>query len=73
MVEIRKKPVVCITTNQYFESIADAHRFYSIKNVDNVCSGKYKSAGKLPDGTKLRWRYATEQEILLYEGKVKNN
>lgn len=72
-IEKLKKPVVCINTNEYFDSISEAQRFYSIYNIDNVCRGKYKSAGKLPDGTKLRWRYATQEEILLHQLEVKNN
>ena len=33
---------------------------YNIKNrgnISNCCRGKYNYCGKLPDGTKLVWRY----------------
>lgn len=53
------KPVICITTNTRFESISEANRFYNIKNVDLCCKGKRESAGKLDNGTKLEWMYAS--------------
>lgn len=54
------KPVICLTTKRVFESQTNAGLFYNIKspgNISQCCTGKIKSAGKLPDGTKLVWRY----------------
>lgn len=54
------RPVICITTNEYFESQMQAARKYNISQskISLVCSGKRKHAGELPDGTKLEWKYA---------------
>jgi hypothetical protein len=57
-----KKPepkIICVTTHKTFDSIADGARYYNIhaSHIVNCCKGKLKSAGKLPDGTKLVWRY----------------
>ena len=38
----------------------DAAEYYGIKTPNGItqcCTGKYKSSGTLPDGTKLRWMY----------------
>ena len=53
------KSIICITTMRIFESIVDAGRYYNCDNsrITKCCKGKAKSAGKLPDGTKLVWRY----------------
>ncbi len=54
------KCVICITTNMVFYSLREAGRYYNIshKNIGCCCKGiTYKSCGKLPDGTKLVWKY----------------
>lgn len=54
------KSVICITTNKVFDTCAEANLYYNITSnsgISNCCKGKQKSAGKLPDGTKLVWRY----------------
>jgi group I intron endonuclease len=54
------KSVICITTNKVFYTLKDGADYYNIvcsSNITNCCKGKQKSAGKLPDGTKLVWRY----------------
>lgn len=62
------KPVICITTNEYFETLAAAGKGYGInpKYLSAICSNhsthKYNT-GTLSDGTKLQWRYATQEEI----------
>jgi hypothetical protein len=60
--KLRKK-VMCVTTGEKFESIAEANKRYNISKgkISNVCSGKKKSTGKLPDGTKLVWKYLDEE------------
>ncbi len=54
------RAVICVTTGEYFESQKQAKEKYNIKGsgVSEVCSGKRKHAGKLKDGTKLKWKYA---------------
>ena len=61
-------PVICITTNKIFNTVTDGAKYYKCHQgeISNCCRGwrmikgkKYnvKSAGKLPDGTKLVWKY----------------
>ena len=57
------KKIKCLTTNEVFKSIGEASRKYDIKgksNISECCIGKRKSAGKLPNGTKLKWEYWEE-------------
>lgn len=53
------KAVICITTGRIFDVIVEGAEYYGCnkESITNCCKGKYKSAGKLPDGTKLVWRY----------------
>lgn len=56
----KAKKVKCITTNEVFESIADAKRKYNVcsSDISKCCNGKQKSAGKHPiTGEKLVWKY----------------
>jgi hypothetical protein len=59
--ERRKRTVVCIETGVEYSSLREASRLtgINISNLSFVCNGnpKYTHAGKLPDGTKLHWRY----------------
>lgn len=59
------KPVICITTNEIFYTATEATKYYNINQtgVTDCCKGRQKSAGKLPDGTKLVWRYITIIEL----------
>jgi len=43
-----------------FKSIAESERVSNIKGIGFCCQGKYKSTGKLTDGTKLKWMYLDE-------------
>lgn len=54
--------VFCITTKENFDCIRDASEKYDVdaSNLVSCCKGKYKSAGKLKDGTKLVWMYYDE-------------
>lgn len=58
-IDKRYKPIYCITTNKFYKSISDAARDTNsdISNIKKVCDGKYKTTNK------LKWRYATEEEI----------
>lgn len=51
--------VICITTNEIFNSMKEAGEKYNVdpSSISRCCSRKLKSAGKLPDGTKLVWEY----------------
>lgn len=53
-------PVICITTNKFFSSLKEAGVFYNISpaNISSCCSGKNKTCGKLPNGIRLKWKYA---------------
>lgn len=57
--EIKPRRVICINTNEIFESETEASKKYSIHQgtISNCCRGRLKYAGKLPDGTKLHWKY----------------
>jgi group I intron endonuclease len=56
------KTVVCVTTGYCFGSTSKAGEYYGIhcSNIATCCRGKQKSAGKLPDGTPLRWKYVKD-------------
>ena len=58
------KKVVCITTNEIFDSIKEGAAKYNIKsrtNISNCCKGNQKWAGML-NGTPLVWKYYDEEE-----------
>lgn len=74
--------VYCITLDRFFGSAADAERILILEGVAkpnahsilNCCKNlkKYKTSGKLQDGTRLEWRYATQDEIdLLNNNDIK--
>ena len=55
--------VICITTGEKFNTAKQGAEAYGIKNPSNIgecCRGERKSAGKLPNGTKLVWKYLEE-------------
>jgi hypothetical protein len=55
------KKVYCVELNKVFDSISDAGRKLNIANdhISQCCRQvkKYKTSGKLPDGTPLHWMY----------------
>ncbi len=65
------KKIICITTNEIFNSITDAQNKYNIKNISSACLGKYAYSGKHPEtGEPLRWMYyenyiKQQEEILV--------
>lgn len=77
--------IICVTTNEIFESAREAEKKYNIsnQNISKCCKRKLFSAGKHPlTGEKLVWRYLDEyddsnKEILLEQAvncnKGKNN
>ena len=64
------KPVYCVELDEYFINIQSAVNDARIvkahnANVKACCEGdvRHKTCGRLIDGTKLTWRYATSDEI----------
>lgn len=59
MREVRSIKVVCVNTNEIFESAKKAGEYYNISpsHITQCCKGKAKSCGKIEDGTKLIWKY----------------
>ena len=53
------KTVICLTTGEVFESVKEAKRLTGISqgNISSVCRRERNYAGKLPDGTPLKWKY----------------
>lgn len=57
------KSVICTTTNMIFPTVKDAAEYYNIPNlrshISRWCNGSknFNYLGKLPDGTKLKWKY----------------
>lgn len=59
---IHSSKVLCVTTNEIFESITEATRKYKANNISACCRGIQKYSGKLQDGTKLEWKYIKQGE-----------
>ena len=51
------KKVICVTTGKIFNSIKDASNYYKCGHISDCCRGIFKSAGKLPNSTSLKWKY----------------
>lgn len=53
------KKVICLNTGKIYDSAKQAAIDTQVcrKSICSCCNGKYQSAGKLPDGTKLYWKY----------------
>lgn len=49
--------VICITTGEIFDSIYAAKIKYGKVNIEKCCKKECEYAGKLQDGTLLRWEY----------------
>lgn len=56
---VNKRPMYCITTGEYFASVADAAaaKGISVSVVNKQCRG-------LPTRSALQWRYLTDQELI---------
>ena len=55
----KAKKVRCITTGEEFGCIKEAAEKYNVtpQCIRMCCQGKYKTSGKLNDGTRLIWKY----------------
>lgn len=55
----RSKSVVCVNTNEVFDSLTSASEKYNldISSLTKCCNGKANSCGKLKNGIKLAWLY----------------
>lgn len=54
------KKILCVTTGKVFYGRAEAAKYYDIKSDSHIsacCRGTRNYCGKLPDGTKLKWKY----------------
>lgn len=52
--------VQCITTGKIFDCIREAGEYYGIKSythISRVCNDELRFCGRLPDETKLEWKY----------------
>jgi hypothetical protein len=58
----KARKVICVTTNMIFPLMKDAANFYGMTkgNIIACCQGVSHYAGKLEDGTKLKWMYYDE-------------
>ena len=56
------KKVICVTTGEIFNSFKEASNYYNVphSNISHCCRGIRKSAGKLPNRTKLQWKYVKD-------------
>ena len=54
------KKVICVTTGEIFNSFKDARNYYKSSNISDCCKGVRKSAGKLSNGTPLKWKYVKD-------------
>ncbi|MGL4801989.1 MAG: helix-turn-helix transcriptional regulator [Cetobacterium sp.] len=58
-VDDRNKKVICTTTGKVYDTIKEAAEKTGANHtlITKVCKGQRVSAGKLPTGEKLTWRY----------------
>ena len=54
------KKVICITTGKIFNSQKEASNYYKCGDISLCCEGICKSAGKLPNGIRLKWKYVKD-------------
>jgi hypothetical protein len=62
------RSVICITTKRVFLTVRKGADTYNLPttNISKCCKGKRKAAGRLPDGTKLVWRYVNYKHNRTY-------
>lgn len=60
-------PVRCVTTDKVFLNAKEGAKYYGMKSksvINLCCNGKQKTAGKLPDGTRLVWEYIDKEKYV---------
>ena len=69
-----KKKILCITTNEIFDSISDAAKKYnlSVQNISRACQGKNRYCGKYNE-QKLYWSLIDENDNILNIKKSNQN
>ena len=70
--KVNSKKVICITTGKIFNSCKEAVVYYNVSSVSRCCRGVLKSAGKLPDGTKLKWKFLENYDYNDFKGILIN-
>lgn len=57
----KQKPVYCVELDKIFKNVKEASEFVGVagSGIIAVCRGRNKTAGKLSDGTRLHWEYAS--------------
>ena len=71
------RPIICLTTKHIFSSVAEAKRFYNVKegsntNIKKSCLNNKYSCGKFK-GKKLYWKYLNinhNKSYKVLEGKI---
>lgn len=60
--EKNQKKIICITTNEIFDSIKLASEKYCVSpsSISECCYHRFLSSGKLQDGTPLQWLFYEE-------------
>jgi hypothetical protein len=51
------KPVILLNTGHVFQSVMQAERETGASAVSRACKKGY-TAGKMPDGSRMRWKFA---------------
>lgn len=62
IVDNRKK-VICLNTEEVFDSVKEAESKYNISGICGCCKGKNGFCGKNKDGELLQWQYYSEYLI----------
>ena len=60
------KKVICTTTMEVFSCVLFAKKYYNTSKVDACCRGERRSAGKLSDGTPMKWMFLDDY-VLKYD------
>jgi rubredoxin len=59
--------VICLTTGEIFKSVKEAVLKHKSWNVSACCRGIRNYAGKLSDGTPLKWKYFNGEKEVCHE------
>lgn len=73
IITTRYRRVLCVTTNKQFDSVKEAAEYYGCNRscISDVCRNtKRKTAGKLPDGKPLKWKYIDEDMVYIHRIKT---